>query len=247
MSTQKSKNIKLLLIGVGVLVLIVVISSELMKSGDTVSTVPTDSASIATAEPNTTNEVQPTAPKETPDRQAPLPIDAAEDLVIANSGEANHVVMAPSVMNSGPLNDNNLDDVFIAFSAEKAIATEKEMKKDAKTGTKRTFGAAVDDGPAIAPPRFSADQRRMMPTMGSQVPLGANQTAVFNPPMMTGGIPAPGMVAAPAPEPVKTKVIFCADGECDEVTTQGTKKLNPNVKNQQQAAKEPLPTPAVKK
>lgn len=247
MSTQKSKKIKLILTGIGVLIIVVVISSELMKSDNTVATASADSTSVITTEPNTTNEVQPTAPKENLDRQTPLPIDAAEDLVIANGGETNHVVIAPSIMNSGPLNDNNLDDVFIAFSAEKTAAAEKEMKKDAKTGVKRTFGATVDDGPAIAPPRFSADQRRMMPTMGSQVPLGANQTAVFNPPMMTGGIPTPGMAAAPAPEPVKTKVIFCADGECDEVTTQGTKKLNPNIKNQQQTVKEPLPTPAVKK
>lgn len=246
MSTQKSKNIKMLIIGVAVLIAIVVISSELLKSDGSTTTTATDSLPVATTEPNTTDAIQPSAPKEISDRQAPLPIDAAEELVIGNAAPADHVVIAPSVMNSGPLTDKNLDDVFIAFSAEKTAASEKEMKKDARSGAKRTFGDTVDNGPVIAPPRFTAEQRRMSP-MGSQVPLGANQTAVFNPPMMNGGIPAPGMIAAPVPEPVKTKVVFCADGECDEVTTQGTKKINPNAKNQQQTAKETLPNSVVKK
>lgn len=244
MSTQKSKKLKLWLIILAGLITVIVIGKEVLKSDSTSPAVSEETALASTAEPNATGSIQPSAPVEVSDRASPLPIDASEELIIGNTPASDRVVVAPSIMNSTPLTEKGLDDVFIAFSAQKTIASEKEAKKDAKGSGKRTFGDVVDNGPAIAPPRFTSDRR--MSAMGSPVPLGANQTSTFNPPMMNGGVPGFGMVAAPAPEPIKTKVIFCADGECDELTTQGTKKLNPNAKNGQ-VTKEPSPLPAVKK
>ncbi|MDD5211417.1 MAG: hypothetical protein PHV62_03315 [Sulfuricurvum sp.] len=122
-----------------------------------------------------------------------------------------------SAFNTGntELNEKGVDDVFLTFSTKKANA--EASGKDAK----KSGDSSVS---SMAPPRFTSE-RKILPITGATIGSG-DQMVMFGP-----GSPT-GMTPPPPPEPAKTKVVFCADGDCGELTTQGYKKISTPAKNQ---------------
>lgn len=158
--------------------------------------------------------IKPSAPVEISEHVSPPSLDTTsietiqmDNSTMKNTGSVT-TVMSPLMSGAPALNEKGVDEVFLTFSAKKANA---ETNKDSKKVGDTTPTAAVP------PPKFTSE-RKILPITGASIGSG-EQMVMFGP----GS--TPGMTQPPAPEPEKTKVVFCADGDCGELTSIGYKKI----------------------
>lgn len=210
MSTKKKNTFKVV-----VLIILIAITGWMVYSNFIKKNTSEEVQGVQPTEPT-----QPSTPKDLSSHTPPVPLDSngAETVTIQEpiSSDSTNVTVVSS-FNGGALvlDEKAVDDVFLTFSTSKAKA-ESSGKETKRSGD----GSSV----SMAPPRFTSE-RKILPITGAAIGSG-DQMVMFNP-----GSPT-GMTPPPAPEPVKTKVVFCADGDCGELTTQGYKKINAPIKPQ---------------
>ncbi|MDD4969841.1 MAG: hypothetical protein PHT07_10480 [Paludibacter sp.] len=208
-SAKKNTGKIILLIGLLIAIGVIVYTNYFATTSSPVTATPSVSAEAA----------RPSAPLDIANHVPPPTIDSnsAETVTMSGPASSSVTIMSPSITSSGGvLDDKGLDNVFLTFSAQKNKA--EANSKDAK---KTPDSSSV----SMAPPRFTSE-RKILPVTGASIGSG-EQMVMFGP-----GSANQGMTPPPAPEPVKTKVVFCADGDCGELTTQGYRKIAPLPKAQ---------------